>query len=63
MDLLSHRHVEHACPKTGKQVVLSTDYPDPWKSVDDKISKSDLECGIGCAFEPCPVVEEHTSIY
>ena len=63
MDLLSNRHISRACPKTGRQVNLFTEYPDPWGSLDDKISKADLECGKDCNFEPCPIVEQHNSIY
>jgi hypothetical protein len=51
------------CPITGNVVALLTDYPDPAKSLDDKITKANLECGITCEYEPCPLVEQHNSIY
>ena len=63
MHTLNFRNIEDTCPKTGNTVTLCTNYPDPLKSLNDKISKSDLECGKDCSFEPCPIIVEHNSIY
>lgn len=63
MHMLNSRGVFGTCPKTGKQVSFITDYPDPAKSLNDKISKSQLACGKDCGFEPCPIVESYNSIY
>ncbi len=48
------------CPKTGNVVELTTDSPIP---ADDKMFKSDLECGKDCEYEPCPIIEHHNSIH
>lgn len=63
MHVLNNRVVSDICPKTGRRVSLLTDYPDPSRSLNDKISKSDLECGKECSVEPCPIIEGHNSIY
>ena len=51
------------CPVTGNVITLLTNYPDPEKSLDDKITKANLDCGSMCEYEPCPFVERHNSIY
>lgn len=61
--MLSSRSLSGICPKTGELVQLTTNYPDPKESQNDKISKLDLECGKNCNFEPCPLIEKHNSIY
>jgi hypothetical protein len=61
--MLNNRNVFAVCPKKGEQVCLVTDYPDPKKSLNDRINKMDLECGHDCDFEPCPIVESHNAIY
>ncbi len=63
MHMLNKRCISDTCPKTGNRISLLTDYPDPKRSLNDKISKSDLECGVYCNYEPCPIVEEHNSLY
>lgn len=63
MHVLNCRGVSNTCPKTGERVSLMTSYPDPSRSLNDKISKADLECGKDCSIEPCPIVEGHNSIY
>lgn len=61
--MLNCRGVTGVCPKTGEHISLTTDYPDSSKSLNDKISKADLECGKDCSIEPCPIIEKHNSIY
>ncbi len=61
--MLSCRGVTGTCPKTGEHVSLIINYPDPSRSLNDKISKADLECGKDCRIEPCPIIEKHNSIY
>ncbi len=61
--MLSARGSMKICPITGNVVALLTDYPDPAKSLDDKITKANLECGVTCEYEPYPLVEQHNSIY
>ena len=63
MHVLNCRSVSESCPKTGDFISLTTSYPNPLRSLSDKISKADLECGKNCRIEPCPIVERHNSIY
>lgn len=61
--MLIYRGVTGTCPKTGEHVSLTSNYPDPSRSLNDKISKADLECGKDCRIEPCPIIEKHNSIH
>lgn len=61
--MLSVRGIIRTCPKTGKTVSLTTEYSNPQQSLNDTITKSDLDCGKECDFDPCPIVEEHNVIY
>ncbi len=47
------------CPKTGTVVEITTDFS---TSSNDKMLKSDIECGKNCDYEPCPIIEQHNSI-
>lgn len=61
--MLNCRTIVSVCPKTKKQVSLTTEYPDIQKSLNDRMTKSNLDCGKECDIEPCPIVEEHNIIY
>lgn len=51
------------CPKTGDVIEKSTFYSDSAQSLHDMISKNDLKCGKDCDYDPCPIVEQHNSLY
>lgn len=61
--MLNSRTIFDTCPLTGERISFLTEYPDPTKSLNDVISKSDLCCGQDCNYEPCPLVEHHNQIY
>lgn len=61
--MLNNRTLCTICPKTGMLVSLTTEYLDPKKSLNDKISKSDLECSKNCDYDPCPLIDKHNAIY